>query len=85
MFSILTATYNSLSTLKDAYISLSNQDFAQWEWIVQDGGSSDGTIEWLESLADSRINWVSYQDKGIYDALNKALNRANGDWIVAFR
>lgn len=81
MFSILTVTYNSLSTLKDAYNSLFNQDFAQWEWVVQDGGSTDGTIEWLESLTDPRINWVSNRDKGIYDALNKALSRAGGEWI----
>lgn len=80
-FSIITVTYNSFSTLKDAYISLSSQDFTEWEWVVQDGGSSDGTIEWLESLSDSRINWVSDRDNGIYDALNKALFRANGDWI----
>jgi len=81
MFSILTVTYNSLSTLKDSYASLSSQDFTQWEWVVQDGSSSDGTLEWLESLSDSRINLVSERDKGIYDALNKALNRAKGDWI----
>lgn len=81
MFSILTVTYNSLSTLKDSYASLSSQDFTQWEWVVQDGCSSDGTLEWLESLSDSRIKLVSERDKGIYDALNKALNRAKGDWI----
>lgn len=81
MFSILTVTYNSLSTLKDSYASLSSQDFTQWEWVVQDGGSTDGTIDWLTSLSDSRINWVSVPDKGIYDALNKALCRAKGDWI----
>ena len=81
MFSILTVTYNSVSTLKDAYNSLLIQDFTQWEWVVQDGGSLDGTIEWLESLADPRINWISDNDNGIYHALNKALSRANGDWI----
>ena len=81
MFSILTVTYNSLSTLKDAYNSLLIQDFTQWEWVVQDGGSSDGTIEWLKSLTDPRINWVSGPDNGIYDALNRALSRTSGEWI----
>jgi len=79
--SILTVTYNSLTTLKDAYASLCAQTYTHWEWIVQDGGSSDGTLEWLESLSDARVNWVSEKDHGIYDALNKAVGRASGEWI----
>lgn len=79
--SIITVTYNSLHTLKDAYASLCAQTFAQWEWVVQDGGSSDGTQQWLEGLADVRISLVSEKDSGIYDALNKAVRRAKGEWI----
>ena len=79
--SIITVTYNSLHTLKDAYASLCAQTFAPWEWVVQDGGSSDGTQQWLESLADARISLVSEKDSGIYDALNKAVRRAKGEWI----
>ena len=79
--SIITVTYNSLHTLKDAYASLCAQTFAQWEWVVQDGGSSDGTQQWLEGLADARISLVSEKDSGIYDALNKAVRRAKGEWI----
>ena len=79
--SIITVTYNSLHTLKDAYASLCAQTFAQWEWVVQDGGSSDGTQQWLEGLADVRISLVSEKDAGIYDALNKAVPRAKGEWI----
>ena len=81
MLSILTVTYNSRSTLQEAYASLLGQSFKDWEWIVQDGGSSDGTLEWLESLSDARVNWVSEKDHGIYDALNKAVGRASGEWI----
>lgn len=79
--SIITVTYNSLHTLKDAYASLCVQTFAPWEWVVQDGGSSDGTQQWLEGLADARISLVSEKDSGIYDALNKAVRRAKGEWI----
>ncbi|MFM7681975.1 MAG: glycosyltransferase, partial [Bacteroidota bacterium] len=62
--SILTVTYNSLHTLKEAYASLCAQTYAQWEWVVQDGGSSDGTVAWLESLSDERISLVSEKDAG---------------------
>lgn len=79
--SIITVTYNSLHTLKDAYAGLCAQTFAQWEWVVQDGGSTDGTVAWLESRTDQRIRWVSEKDNGIYDALNKAVRRAKGEWI----
>jgi glycosyltransferase involved in cell wall biosynthesis len=79
--SIITVTYNSLPTLKDAYASLCAQTFTQWEWVVQDGGSSDGTQQWLERLSDARVKWVSEKDHGIYDALNKAVSRASGEWI----
>jgi glycosyltransferase involved in cell wall biosynthesis len=79
--SILTVTFNTLAKLKDAYFSLCAQTFTQWEWVVQDGGSTDGTQQWLESLTDERVNWVSESDKGIYDALNKAISRAKGEWI----
>jgi glycosyltransferase involved in cell wall biosynthesis len=79
--SIITVTYNSLHTLKDAYASLCAQTFTEWEWVVQDGGSSDGTQLWLERLDDSRINLESKKDNGIYDALNKAVNRTTGEVI----
>lgn len=78
---IITATYNALPTLKEAYASLLSQTHTDWEWVVQDGGSKDGTQQWLESLGDVRVNWVSESDSGIYDALNKAILRANGEWI----
>ena len=79
--SIITVTYNSLHTLQDAYTSLCDQFYSPWEWVVQDGGSTDGTVAWLESRTDQRIRWVSEKDNGIYDALNKAVRRAKGEWI----
>ena len=79
--SIITVTYNSLHTLQDAYASLCDQFYSPWEWVVQDGGSTDGTVAWLESRTDQRIRWVSEKDNGIYDALNKAVRRAKGEWI----
>lgn len=81
MLSIITVTYNSLHTLKDAYASLCDQFYSPWEWVVQDGGSTDGTVAWLEGLNDARIRFISEKDNGIYDALNKAVRRAKGEWI----
>ena len=81
MISILTVTYNSLNTLKDAYASLCAQNYTQWEWVLQDGASTDGTMEWVKSLNDPRISAQSEIDHGIYDALNKAVGRASGEWI----
>lgn len=78
---IITATYNSLSTLKLAWTSLSSQSFSNWEWIVVDGASTDGTVEWLQSIDDSRVKWESEKDQGIYDALNKGLERSTGTVI----
>jgi glycosyltransferase len=78
---IITVTYNSLGTLKEAYSSLLSQSHANWEWVLQDGASTDGTMEWVRSLNDPRILAQSEKDNGIYDALNKAVSRANGDWI----
>jgi len=78
---IITATYNSLPTLKLAWSSLLSQTHTDWEWVVQDGGSKDGTQQWLGSLGDVMVKWVSESDSGIYDALNKAILRANGEWI----
>jgi glycosyltransferase len=78
---IITATYNALPTLREAYASLLSQTHTNWEWIVVDGASTDGTVEWLSGLADSRVNWKSEKDKGIYDALNKGIARATGEVI----
>jgi glycosyltransferase len=78
---IITVTYNSLPTLKDAYASLCAQTYTQWEWVLQDGASTDGTMEWVRSLNDPRVSAQSEKDSGIYDALNKAIHRANGEWI----
>jgi glycosyltransferase len=79
--SIITVTYNSLPTLKDAYASLCAQNCSQWEWVLQDGASTDGTMEWVRGLNDPRISAQSEKDRGIYDALNKAVSRAKGEWI----
>lgn len=80
-FSIITAVRNRASTLGDALDSLAVQSHRDYEHIVQDGGSTDGTLDLLESRLDPRRSVVSEPDGGIYDALNRALRRATGDVV----
>ncbi len=79
---VVTATYNSRQTIEDLFLSLMEQTFGDFEWVVQDGGSNDGTAKFLSEISDPRVHVVSAPDNGIYDALNKGLRRAQGDFIL---
>ena len=79
--SILTAVRNRHATLADALDSLACQTHTDWENLVQDGGSSDGTLAILEQRPDSRRHVESARDGGIYDALNRAFARSCGEII----
>lgn len=80
MISVLTPSFNSGKYLERAIKSVRDQDFTDWEHIVADGGSQDGTVEILHKY--SHINWISGQDRGQSDAMNKAFAMATGDIIV---
>jgi glycosyltransferase involved in cell wall biosynthesis len=83
-FSVITATLNRLDFLRKCTHSVLDQDYEQVEHVVVDGGSTDGTVEFLQSLSvqyGDRIRWVSGPDNGISDALNKGLGMATGDVI----
>lgn len=86
-FSIITATYNAAATLPRLLDSLVFQTCRDFNWIVQDGASSDGTMAVVERYADRlpEILAESCKDEGIYDAWNKALDRQQqklGQWIL---
>ena len=81
---IITATCNSASTLRDTFESILRQTFQDYEYIVVDGASKDGTVEFIkeyEPRFGGRMKWSSEPDKGIYDAMNKGLARATGDVV----
>lgn len=81
--SIIIATYNAVKTLHVALNSVQNQNFLDWECIIVDGASKDGTIEVVKYLSekDSRYRWVSEPDGGVYDAFNKGWRMAKGEWV----
>ena len=87
MLSIITVTFNSERTLKTTIESVLNQSTSGFEYILIDGSSSDTTIEIIKSyevaFKKRNINytWISEKDSGIYDAFNKGIRLAKGDWI----
>ena len=80
-FSIVTPSYNILSYLKCCHASIKDQTDINFEHIIIDGGSKDGTVEWLKEQKD--IVWISEKDNGMYDAINKGLLKAKGE-ILAY-
>lgn len=78
--SIITITYNNLDGLRRTADSVSAQTYRDMEWIVVDGGSTDGTKEWLDNAQCTMRNaqFLSEPDKGVYDAQNKGIRLAKG-------
>lgn len=78
-FSIITITKDNLPGLQQTYQSLQEQTCRDFEWIVQDGHSRDGTVFYLQ---ETDADWHSAPDKGIYDAMNRATARAAGQYVL---
>lgn len=79
--SIVTAVFNRADTIGDALRSLQAQSHPAIEHLVQDGGSTDGTLDLIARLGDGRTRLESGRDGGIYDALNRGIARATGDVV----
>lgn len=79
--SVVTVCYNAVKELERTMLSVLNQTYDNVEYIVIDGGSTDGTVEIIKKYADRLAYWVSEPDKGIYDAMNKGIKVATGEWI----
>jgi glycosyltransferase involved in cell wall biosynthesis len=79
--SIITATYNSAKTIRDTILSVKEQSFQDFEHVIVDGGSTDGTLQILEELRHSKLIFITEKDRGIYDALNKGVRMASGEII----
>ena len=86
-FSIITVCFNSERTIERTLKSVLEQTFADYEYIIVDGGSKDGTLDIIkryELLFEGRMRWISESDNGIYDAMNKGVKCSAGTyvWIV---
>ncbi|MFT3918518.1 glycosyltransferase family 2 protein [Cloacibacterium sp.] len=80
--SIITINYNNLEGLQKTFESVFAQTYQEIEYIVIDGGSTDGSKELIAQNKDKITYWVSEPDKGIYNAMNKGIKVANGEYII---
>lgn len=82
--SIITVCYNSRNYIQQTIESVLNQTYSDIEYIIVDGGSTDGTLDIIrqyEERFSGRMRWISEPDRGIYDAMNKGIDRASGELI----
>ncbi|MFC5539808.1 glycosyltransferase family 2 protein [Rhodocytophaga aerolata] len=81
IISIITVTYNAAKVLESTIQSIIKQTFTHYEYIIIDGGSTDGTVDIIRKYANHISYWVSEPDKGLYDAMNKGMQAARGEYI----
>lgn len=79
---IVTICRNAADEIAATMASVLEQSYDDFEYVVVDGCSNDGTLERIKSLATARTRWISERDTGIYDAMNKGARMAKGDWIL---
>lgn len=91
-FTIVTINWNNLAGLQKTYQSVASQTYRNFRWIVVDGASNDGAVEWLQTVKEPWAEITSEPDNGLYDAMNKGLEKAvttpgytlflnSGDWL----
>ena len=79
--SIITVVYNGANFIEQTIKSVISQDYNNLEYIIIDGGSTDGTQDIIKKYDDKIAFWVSEKDSGIYNAMNKGWRKASGDFI----
>lgn len=80
-FTVITINYNNRDQLRHTIASVVGQSFPDIEYIVIDGGSTDGSIEVIKEYEDKITFWLSEPDNGVYHAMNKGLRHAHGEWV----
>lgn len=82
IFSIITVVYNAKEDLRKTVQSIQSQTISDFEHVIIDGGSTDGTLEYIKSLEYKNLNYSSEKDNGIYDAMNKGIKLSTGDYLL---
>jgi glycosyltransferase involved in cell wall biosynthesis len=82
ILSVITVVYNNSTDIERTMLSVLNQTYKGIEYIVVDGGSTDGTLQIIEKYKDHIAKSISEKDKGIYDAMNKGLAISTGDYVL---
>ena len=82
LFSIVTISFNEVRTIETTLCSVLNQTCNCYEYIVIDGGSTDGTSNIIEKYSDKIDYYISEKDQGIFDAMNKGLSYASGRFVL---
>jgi glycosyltransferase involved in cell wall biosynthesis len=80
--SIISVNLNNLDGLNKTIESVVTQTFNGYEYIIVDGGSSDGSVDLIKRFSDKITYWISETDKGIYNAMNKGIKKASGDYCL---
>ena len=79
--SVITISYNAVNEIENTLLSVINQKYSNIEYIVVDGGSNDGTVDIIRKYENYIDKWISEPDNGIYDAMNKGIDMASGEWL----
>lgn len=78
---VVTIAYNCASSIEETMLSVLNQTYSNLEYIVIDGGSTDGTVDVIRKYDHAIDYWISEPDRGIYDAINKGVRASTGQWL----
>ncbi len=78
LISIITVVYNGVQYLEETIKSVLSQNYSNLEYLIIDGGSTDGTVDIIKKYESELAFWISEKDKGMYDAINKGINYSNG-------
>ncbi|WAC41944.1 glycosyltransferase family 2 protein [Pedobacter sp. SL55] len=80
--SVITIVYNNAAAIERTMLSVLNQSYKNIEYVVIDGASTDGTLQIIKKYENRLAKLISEKDKGIYDAMNKGLTQATGDYVL---
>ncbi len=81
LFTVVTVSYNCVETIEKTILSVISQNCTNYEYIIIDGGSTDGTVDIIKKYQEQLAYWCSEKDGGIYNAMNKGCGKASWLWI----